>query len=365
MIRETYANVYQKLAKDCKANIVPELNTALKNLDKEREPAKIPDLIKKAETQLDKATREIGKVADEAQKAGKKNVKDLATRLEQGLKKLNESINKFEKVAIAEAKSGGLSGEDVKDSVALGSQITKMDSEATKDLEEYGKIRQQLWNEIKVMGEKRWKIIKNFAKSKGVSTNGFRSFPMAIDIMEDECKNANPGKSKALKGGSSQMILADEDDDSGSGGDNVRAEFIKYSKSELKSDLSRVEGTIKRLDTKIDEILRNAEKLLALSDKLRDEARSVGKSNAVEKIVSECSKLKTSAGKVKTEAREADTAVNKLVKLVKEDDGLGSSDGDLRDGYEDLPQLEKLSKEFNGVVDNLEKMLKDLAKQAK
>jgi len=366
MIRESYAVIYQKLAKDCKANVVPEVNTALKNLDKEREPKKIPDLIKKAETQLDKSIREIGKVADEASKAGKKNVKELATRLEQGLKKLHESVNKFEKAAIAEAKEGpaGASAQDVKDSVALGGQITKMDQETTEDLNEYGKIRTQLWNDIKIMGEKRWKIIKNFAKSKGVSTNGFRSFPMAIDLMEDECKNANTGKSKALKGGSSQTILADDDDESGSGGDNVRGEFVKYSISEIKSDLSRVEQTIKRLDGKVDEVLRNAEKLLALSDKLRDEAKTVGKSKAADKIVNECGKLKTSAAKVKTEAKDADVAINKLFKLVKEKDGLGSSDGDLRDGYEELPHLEKMGKEFNGVVDNLGKMLKELAKPA-
>lgn len=366
MIRESYTAVYQKLAKDCKANIVPELNTALKNLDKEREAQKLPDLIKKAEVALEKAIRDIGKVADEASKADKKKVKELAIKLEQGLKKLHESVNKFEKVAIADAKSGagGASAQDVKDSVALGGQITKMDQETTDDLQEYGKLRQQLSGELKAFGEKRWKIIKNFAKSKGVSTNGFRSFPMAIDLMEDECKNANGSKGKALKGGSSQTILVDEDDDSGSN-DNVRAEFTKYSTNELKSELNRVEQTVKKIDRKVDEVLKNVEKLLSLSDKLRDEAKTVGKSAAVDKIVGECGKLKNSAGKVKEDARKADVAVNRFYKLVSDKDGLGTSDGDLRDGYDDLPDLEKMSKEFNGVVDNLEKMIKALAKPGK
>ena len=362
MIRESYTAVYQKLAKDCKANIVPELNTALKNLDKEREAQKLPDLIKKAEVALEKAIRDIGKVADEASKADKKKVKELAIKLEQGLKKLHESVNKFEKVAIAEAKSGGgASPQDVKDSVALGGQITKMDKETTDDLQEYGKLRQQLSGELKAFGEKRWKIIKNFAKSKGVSTNGFRSFPMAIDLMEDECKNADGSKGKALKGGSSQTILVDDDDDSGSS-DNVRAEFTKYSTNELKSELNRVSQTVRKVDQKVDEILKNVDKLLSLSDKLKDEAKTVGKSSAVDKIVGECGKLKNSAGKVREDAKKADVAVNKFYKLVTDKDGLGTSDGDLRDGYDDLPELEKMGKEFNGVVDNIEKMIKALAK---
>ena len=361
MIRENFAAVYQKLAKDCKANVVPELNTALKNIDKEKDLSKLKGLIDKAEAQLEKAIRDIGKIADQAAKDNKPNVKKLATQLETGLKLLKTNVSKFDKVVDKEAKegkgAGGPSDKDIKDSVEVGKQLSKTDDQIADDLREFGRLRVLLWGDITKFGEKRWKCIKNYCKSQGISANGFRSFPMAIDIMVDECKNANPSAGKALKGGGSQTILVDEDDAKES---DVRGEFTKYSAAECKSELNRVVEGINKLDKKLDAITKNVDKLSASADKMRQEAKDLGKGGTADKITAESGKLKSFASNFKGSARKADDAINALHKLVIQNSGLGASDGDIRDAFEEIPHIEKLNKDIKSSVNNLEGYMKDI-----
>ncbi|MCC6586043.1 MAG: hypothetical protein IT168_04920 [Bryobacterales bacterium] len=359
MIRENFAATYQKIAKDYKANVVPELNTALKNIDKEKDAGKLPGLITKADSQLSKAIKEIKELQGSAQSS---KVKDLAGKMQEALSKLRERLSKFED----DTKSGkggdmGPSTADVKDSVEAGRTLSKLDDDIGKDLIEFGRGRVALWTQITKLGEKRWKCIKNYCKSQGVSANGFRSFPTAIDIMVDECKNANPSAGKARKGGSSQTILV-EDDDNASETD-VRADFIKYSAAEIKGELRTTLDMVKKLDTKLEQITKNVDKLSAGADKMRQEAKDLGKSDTANKITSESTKLKSFASNFKSSAKKADDAINALYKIIDDKDGLGGSDGDIRDAYLDIPKLETMNKDIKSAVDHLEGYMKDIQKK--
>lgn len=355
-----YSEQYRKLVKKFGGNIVPTVLKALKNLESERDAEKKQKLVAPAIAALQKDINELKNYKGDYGGDAALFMKALIELQ----KEIENSKGEIAKALLEEAK-GEEELESAKNADAIVDKIEKTAGEVKIALKHYSEKKTALWEAIKAFSDARWECISNFAKGYGVSPNGFRSFPMAIAIMEDECKSANEPGEKGVKGKTQTVGMhGGEKKDSKEkpkDDDKIGPKFVAYSRSEVANDLKFAVGAAEEVEKHAAKVRKDVAVVVAGVDKLHKMVGTGSGATQWKQVLGAGTKLKHASGFLASKSDAAEKSVGVLIKRLNKDAGLGTQDGDLRDGFDAIPDLEP--KDLIAALKELETFTKVVVKK--
>ena len=351
---------YEKAIKDHKGNIVKPLDSALKNLDSGKGSSKEAALGKVALKELGNALTSL----HDFEKGANGNQKKAASDLRKELLKLENDIEQEAKLAEVNSnlKTAELSKEDLKDTQAIVKNVADLSDDVQKLIDKAAGLKKDLWKDIEGFSGARWDAMKAFAKQHGASINGFRSFPMCIAMMVEECQNAKPTFGNKPRKGSAQTAGYDpaeakkQQKEAEAEGASIQSEFIDFSQNAVAADLGKVNDAIAKLNKGLAEIDHTLSAMDRSTEKLAAEVKDLG--GSVKALQHQ--KIKICLSGLKNKVDQAEQSSANLHKVVNKEKGLGRQDGDIRDAFNDIPELS--AADLQNAVGAVESGMKTVAK---